>query len=384
MKKKVLVYNDSFLKYSETFIYRQLSGLRDDFELHFLCHQRLNPEKFPFSNTHVIPYGMLQSVTRLFNPFKFAPDTAGKVRHLLQDLSPDLIHVHFGTHAMKIIPVAKALDIPVLITFWGSDASKRLRSSQYVRTLKTLLPETSVICCSAALKLNLQEVGVDVSQAVVHYVGASTSKFAYVDRQPIGQKLGQGKPIVFLQVGRFVEKKGHLSTIKAIAQMLQTTMRGREHLIQIQFIGGGPMEGQAKELTHSLGIQNNFQFLGVKTSDEVQRHMSEADVLLQHSVTSSKGDMEGLPIVIMEAMATGLPVVSTFHSGIPELIHHGESGFLVEEHDVAAYSRVLADVLVLQDDQINREARAKIEAEFDLEKQNRKLADHYTQSMEHR
>ena len=377
MRKKVLIYNDSFLKYSETFIYNQLLGIGDEFGRQVLCHQRLNEEKFPSKDLHVVKYGALQKLTRLFNPFVFAPDTAAKVKRLLKDLSPDLVHVHFGTHAMKIVPVARQLGIPVLITFWGSDASKRLKSQQYVKTLQRELSDVGVICCSAALRDNLLKVGVDVPNATIHYVGVSTNTFGFVSRTPIQRKLEEGEPIVFLQVGRFVEKKGHATTVKALAQFIQSTMGERAHLIKFQLIGGGPLEEEIKNLVKALGIEDNVEFLGVKSSTEVQGHMSKADVLLQHSVTSSKGDMEGLPIVIMEAMATGLPVVSTFHSGIPELIEDKVNGYLVKEHDVNAYAQVLAEVITLKDDQVNRAARSRIEADFDLDKQNRKLADLY-------
>ena len=116
---------------------------------------------------------------------------------------------------------------------------------------------------------------------------------------------------------------------------------------------------------------------GFAPSHQVKAMLDEADVFLLPSITGADGDMEGIPVALMEAMAVGIPVVSTVHSGIPELIDAGESGWLVPENDATALADQLSrlgsfDPACLQS--MVAKARAKVEAEFNQQVINRELA----------
>jgi len=379
MKRKVLIFNDNFLKYSETFIYNQLLGVKDQFEVVVLTNKRMNAEKFTNEKVHEVPFDLLQKVQRIRNPYKFQSSFASKIHKLIQQENPDLIHVHFGHNSLKIIPIAQHLGIPMLVTFWGSDASRRLRDERYVKRLREFYHYPNMICCSAELKNNLKKTGLDVTATGVHYAGVSVDKFSYSERKPIAQKLKDGEKVTFLQVARFVGKKGHTYTMEALHQFLEK--QPNRNLFEFRLIGDGPLLDTIMKQVQKLGLSDVVKFLGVKSSEEVQQEMAASDFLLQHSVVADDGDMEGLPIVIMEAMATGLPAVSTYHSGIPELIKDGENGFLVEEKDVTKYAEKLSGLVNIQNNELNKNARQTIEKDFNLNIQNQKLADLYTELM---
>ncbi|MFC1806944.1 glycosyltransferase, partial [Candidatus Omnitrophota bacterium] len=131
-----------------------------------------------------------------------------------------------------------------------------------------------------------------------------------------------------LSVGRLTEKKGYETCLKAISLLKEE--RSDFHYT---IIGEGALASSLKDLCKALNVSDLVTFLGALNRESVKNFMEKCDVLLLHSVTSSNGDMEGTPTVILEAGLLGKPVVSTFHAGIPEIIAHGKSGYLTQEHD---------------------------------------------------
>ena len=121
-----------------------------------------------------------------------------------------------------------------------------------------------------------------------------------------------------------------------------------------------------------LGIEKSVRFMGLVEKETIRQLMNNADIFLHHSITSKEGDQEGIPNVMMEAMATGLPVISTKHSGIPELISDNYDGYLVDEKDVDSYTRVLVNIQEMPED-IGIKAREKIVNYYDQKIESEKL-----------
>jgi glycosyltransferase involved in cell wall biosynthesis len=142
------------------------------------------------------------------------------------------------------------------------------------------------------------------------------------------------EPGLVLHVGRLVEKKGTKILIEAMAGVADATL---------VIIGEGPLRATLEREARETG--DRVRFLGALRSDEVANWMRRASVLAAPSVTAADGDAEGLPNVVVEAAASGLPVVGTNHSGIPEAIEDGVSGFLVPENDASMLAARLRDVL---------------------------------------
>jgi glycosyltransferase involved in cell wall biosynthesis len=155
-----------------------------------------------------------------------------------------------------------------------------------------------------------------------------------------------------------VEKKGTKVLIEALTANALVGAR-------LVIIGDGPLRGALERQARKLG--DRVRFLGAVTSDEVAMWMRRASVLAAPSVTAADGDAEGLPNVVVEAAASGLPVVGTLHSGIPEAIEDGVTGFLVPEGDAGALAARLADVLGSEElrRDLGAAARGLAERKFD-------------------
>jgi glycosyltransferase involved in cell wall biosynthesis len=169
---------------------------------------------------------------------------------------------------------------------------------------------------------------------------------------------------LFLAVGRFVEKKASHLTIQAFAKVHEAFPEAR-----LRMIGDGPLLKDCRELAKNLGAAEAIEFLGTQPHAVVGSEMSRARCFVQHSVEAASGDCEGTPVGILEAGASGLPVISTRHSGIPEIVVEGETGFLVDEKDVEAMTQHMLQIAqsAALADRLGVAARKRIETHFSLE-----------------
>jgi glycosyltransferase involved in cell wall biosynthesis len=171
-------------------------------------------------------------------------------------------------------------------------------------------------------------------------------------------------PPLFVSVGRFVDKKAPLLTLLAFADVFKEVPAAR-----LAMIGDGPLLESSKQLAHALGLGNAVDFRGARPHVEVAITMQRARAFVQHSLQTSYGDSEGTPVAVLEASATGLPVISTRHAGIAEVVLDGETGLLVEEGDVDRMARAM--LLVAGDAELAHRlgsaARKRIEEQFTME-----------------
>lgn len=172
-------------------------------------------------------------------------------------------------------------------------------------------------------KNRLIDMKCDPSKVMVHRMGVDLNRFCGVERMR-----RKGEKIKILSVARLVEKKGLEFGIMAVSRVMQ-------HFDNIEYMiaGDGLLRPQLERMIHQLKLEDTVQLLGWQNQDEVSDLMKQADILLTPSITGESGDQEGIPVVLMEALAMEVPVVSTFHSGIPELIIDGKTGLLAPERD---------------------------------------------------
>jgi colanic acid/amylovoran biosynthesis glycosyltransferase len=147
-------------------------------------------------------------------------------------------------------------------------------------------------------------------------------------------------PPLIIAVGRLIAKKGFADLIRACALLAE---RGK--LFRCEIIGEGPLENELRAQIAQLNLQNRFVLSGAKPQREVRQHLAAASVFVLPSIADPEGGMDNLPTVIMEAMATGLPVVSTNIGGIPEMVVQNETGFLVQPADPIALAKAIEDVI---------------------------------------
>ena len=200
-------------------------------------------------------------------------------------------------------------------------------------------------------------------------MGVDLKMFAFAPRRP-----RQDGKVRLLTVARLAEKKGVEYGIRAVANVL----RKHPH-VEYNIAGDGPLKNDLANLVDTLNINDKVRLLGWKRQEEIVELMKGADILLAPSVTSRGGDQEGIPVVLMEALAQGLPVLSTQHAGIPELVQDGESGFLVPERDVNALTERLEFLVQHQElwPEMGRAGRDYVERHHDINKLNDQLVQLY-------
>jgi len=237
----------------------------------------------------------------------------------------DVIHCQFGHIAPIILDLIEvgALEGKLITSFRGHDITQK-KFSDKSKYSKLFDQGDLFLPVSISLKKLLIAAGCDEKKIKVLYSGINCEKFNYKERCQ-----STNSSLRLLSTARLVEKKGLTYAIKAISLLIEKGIN-----IEYEIIGDGPLRKNLERQVIDSGLQNQIKFLGWIDHNEVQEKLNVAHVFIAPSVTSSSGDKEGIPNSIKEAMAQGLPIVATSHSGIPELIENNISGFLVPERNV--------------------------------------------------
>jgi glycosyltransferase involved in cell wall biosynthesis len=289
----------------------------------------------------------------------------GALVERLRPHRPLLVHAHFATDALAAQPLARALGVPLVTTLHGYDVmlsrgrmltSGRLSWMRYALRRKRLVRHGDLFLpVSEALRSVALARGFPAERTKTHFLGVDLDRFRPGREREAG---------LILHVGRLVEKKGTAVLIEAMRRLDGCSLA---------IVGDGPERGRLER--QAAGLGGRVRFLGALEPTAVTAWMQRAALFAAPSVTAGDGDAEGLPTVIVEAAACGLPTVATRHSGIPETVIDGETGFLVPEHDPDALAARMA--LLIQSaelrDRLGRAARAMAEARFDLRRQTARL-----------
>lgn len=185
-------------------------------------------------------------------------------------------------------------------------------------------------------------------------------------------RASDGRCTRILAVGRLVPKKGFDVAVEALA-----ILRRLGHEVELDFVGDGPERARLEKLAEARGLNGSVRFHGSRPPDALRAHYENADLMILPSIQLENGDRDGIPNVLVEAMAVGLPVVSTRTSAIPELVRDGETGLLVNPRDAeglaGAIARVFADPAAAR--RRAQQARRDVETRFDLRHNSAELAD---------
>lgn len=280
-----------------------------------------------------------------------------------RQIEPDIVHCHFGPQGLAAARLKGwgLISAPLITTFHGTDLSQHLQK-RGPRTYSILFAHGDLfLAVNQEWVTLLEELGCPRDRIVKHWLGVDCKNLQYRERQTL-----EGRPPRLVSVGRLVEKKGHHLTIEALGALVA---RRRNLAFKLDIIGDGPNRKHLAQLIDKYGLGEVVQLHGAMPHEEVCNFLEEADIFVLPSQTASDGGKEGIPISIMEAMAMGLPVVSSRHSGIPELVEDGVSGLLVEEGDVAALETRL-EMMISNPDRwahMGSAGRLKVETCFDHE-----------------
>lgn len=279
----------------------------------------------------------------------------------------DVIHCHFGPYGQlgNFLREAGLITGKLVTTFHGADVSAAVRKHGPHVYARLFSSGDLFLPISDYWRSRLIELGCPAEKIIVHRMGINCDDFAFKARSP-----DIDGTVRFISVCRLVEKKGIEYAIQAITALART---GRKATYDV--VGDGPLRSSLQQLAAGLGVQAFVKFHGWRERREVMALLENASVFVAPSVTSITGEQEGVPVALMEAMAMGLPVVSTWHSGIPELVEDGRTGLLVHEKDAGALCEKF-EYLVDHPQvwiELSLAGRAMVEESYNIQKLNDKL-----------
>jgi colanic acid/amylovoran biosynthesis glycosyltransferase len=253
----------------------------------------------------------------------------------------DVVYAHFGPNGLRVLELQHlgVLRGPLVTTFHGYDMSAYVRQEPPGVYRELFAKGARFLPISEAWRLRLIELGCPAERITVHRMGIEAARLPV--RRP-DAPWPHGGPLRLLSIARLVEKKGIEYGIRAVAALAHSGTAA-----EYRIVGGGPLTEPLAALASELGVASQVTLLGPRDESSVSEMLGWCDALLCPSVTAQNGDSEGIPVALMEAMGSGIPVVATTHSGIPELVIDGKTGRLAPERDVEALAR---EIRALYDD----------------------------------
>ncbi len=356
-------------------VYRQIAGLQKVHPV-ILAFKRENADRFPFDPVRLVDRSSFRWLRRIVDvQIRGVPQQAysKEIRSLRLKLTTDrceLLHIYFGNNGLFWLPFIRKSELPVVVSFHGADVHVNVHSAVAKRMFQTMFASSALLLArSESLAASLQELGCPPNKIRIQRAGIPLDAFGYMVReQPAADEWH------LVQACRLIEKKGLETTFKAFASFANYYPKAR-----LTIAGEGPLRTTLEKLATTLGIEQRVRFAGFIRQSELRTLYQESHFFLHPSEQAADGDREGIPNSLLEAMATGLPCITTRHGGIPEAITHMDSGILVEESDstgIAEWLRRLAVESNLRT-AIGKRAALTIKERFDLAAQIDRLENIY-------
>ena len=366
-----------YLPLTENWIYEQIRQASGFFPV-VVCDAKTNTRDFPLADVHANEElrfaGLYELANKVHRRMAYS-NWPGTYMGVARQYRPQLIHAHFGDRGVLMLQLAKQLKVPMVTTFYGYDVSTLPREPRWVPRLKWLFEEGDLFLCEGPfMRQRLIELGCPSEKARVHHLGVDARNI------PFQERTAPDGPMRVLMAASFREKKGLRYGLEAFARLAQR----RRGQIQLSIIGDGPLKDELRALAQDMKVMPFIRWLGYQPREVFLREALASHLFLSPSVVASDGDTEGgAPVAILEAQATGLPILSTTHADIPEVTLADKSAFLVPERDVDALEERLE---FLMDHPgmwaaMGRTGRQHVLTEFNSVEQGRRMEAHYRSIM---
>lgn len=299
------------------------------------------------------------------------------IRSFVRRHNIGLFHAHMGHQGVEFLPFAQRLSLPLLTSFHGTDAyAIHLYNDKYYNGLNSLFCYGNLFTVvSDHMKNRLVDLGCPREKIIVHHVGVDLKRF----NNNYGDKT-RTPGFRILCVTSFVENKGISYLVRALLKVKQ-----RFPAVHLKIVGEAIIPRAKNEkkkviqLIKKLGLEDAITLAGFIPYSDILEVYQKADIFVLPSITAQDGAKEGVPTVLMEAQAMGMPVVSTYLTGIPEVVVDGKSGLLVPEKDVDALAEKICYLFDHREEweRMGKVGRAHISEHFDLATQIDRLESIY-------
>lgn len=376
-KHVVVQYNDKFYLKIQPFIYDYISNLKNYYPIYF-AREFINLDLFPLpqKDLHLVSapdperytfkwlvYGILKKYCGFASPAEEIILRTRKVR---------LIHAHFGPEGFYALKWRGNCKIPIITSFYGYDVSMLAEQPKWLERYQVLFKEGDLFLVEGKfMKSRLIKLGAPEDKVQIQRIAIHLDKFPFLARQP----KKKGEKAVFFFCGRFIEKKGLIFALQALAEVRKTHPD-----FEFRMVGDGALKKELEKFIRDHQLTECVKLLGMKDHQEYINEMRHADVYLHPSVTAADGDMEGgAPTTILEAQALGLPVLSTYHADIPNIVVPGKSALLSKEKDWRGLADNINFILDHQDHwaEMGQSGREFVAQYHDITKELDKLEEKY-------
>ncbi|MFA8343487.1 MAG: glycosyltransferase [Rhodothermaceae bacterium] len=325
MSKNIVHLITPYLFHTGSWVYSQLKG-SSGFTHSVFTQRTENLDQFPLNNVYSVEDE--NKLNRFLNYLnrRLTHNYGMFFDKYVKEIKPFLFHGHMGNEAVHWLKFVKKHNIPLVATFYGVDVSKLGQEETWRKKYQELFEYGSYFLAEGPnLREQLIKLGCPEAKAVVQPLGIKVEKYPE-------KKYNRSDKTIILQTSTFREKKGIEYSLEALSKLKKA-----DYNFEFRLIGAGDSEAanqRMENIAKEFGISENVKFLGKQPHSVTIEEMTKCDIFLHPSVQAKDGDNEGgAPVGLIEACATGCPVVSTTHADIPGVVVNNETGFLVEERN---------------------------------------------------
>ena len=294
-----------------------------------------------------------------------------RLRTALRRHGTGVLHAHFGYTGHQILAVKAQTGLPLVTSFYGEDASALPREPGWRERYAELFARGDRFLVEGpAMRQRIVALGCRPEKIAIQPIAIPVARYPFRER-----RRRAGQPVRLLFCASLREKKGLVYALEALARV-----RADHADLSLRVAGDGPERAAILAQLDRLGLRDAVEMLGAIPHEQFVKELEAADLFVQPSVTAQDGDTEGgAPTTLLEAQACGLPILSTFHADIPNVVSHGESGLLAPERDTDALAAHLE--LLLEEPErwpaMGRAGRARVQQFHDTPRQLGRLEDLY-------
>ena len=321
-----------FLK-TETFLYNYITNLKKTFPI-LIGYSHENKDNFPVSCPIITLYEkatfsafMRRLRIKLLGELYDKHFDCAKTYREIKKAKVNVLHAHFGYTGYYVLPIKKHFQLPLVTTFYGEDVSRLANEPFWKTRYKELFKNGDLFLVEGPfMKNRLVEIGCPVEKIAIQRIAIKCDKYPFRQRSP--KKINE--PVLILFCASFREKKGLKYALEAVRKAHDESQN-----IVFRIIGDGYLRPEIEKIITEQRMSDYTKLLGFLSHDRAIHEMNDCDIFIHPSVTGAEGDSEGgAPTTILEAQACGMPVLSTYHADIPNIVKEGESALLSPERDV--------------------------------------------------